>query len=218
MLGRIPWKIALLCGAALLAGIVIGPFAAGLAHAQWSSGSQPPVAQAAAAAPAALTAPDSPDAVYTCTPSYIGAFSNRVHVLCTAAAPGGIYYFAAPTSDSKNAARVLSIMLTAKSLGQNLTAERPGAGCKLHPGRLAACDDLRAPPGRGFRALPAADLQLSVAAGSGCAQAARLCRPARAGRISSARTHHAGQRSVGDARKGRPSASGSGVRSAQPRS
>jgi hypothetical protein len=120
MLGRIPWKTALLCGAALLAGIVIGPFAAGFAHDLWSGGAQPAVAQAAEAAPVAVTAPGSPDAVYTCTPSYIGAFSNRIHVLCTAAAPGGIFYFAAPTSDSRNAARVLSIMLTAKSLGKNL--------------------------------------------------------------------------------------------------
>ncbi len=117
---KIPWKTALLYVSAILFGIVLGQLAAGLAGGLRIATRQPAVAQAAQAVPVAALAPDSPNATYICTPSFIGAFSNRVHVLCTVAAPGGIFYFAAPTSDSRNAARVLSIMLTAKSLGKNL--------------------------------------------------------------------------------------------------
>ena len=128
MSGKVPWKTALLCGGAVLFGIAIGPLATRLAGGLWIGGAQPAVAQAAEAVPAAVRVPDSPNLTYVCTPSYIGAFSNRVHVLCTVAAPGGIFYFATPTSDSKNAARVLSIMLTAKSLGKNLQIYYDSAG------------------------------------------------------------------------------------------
>jgi hypothetical protein len=120
MYKKIPWKTALLYVSAILFGIVLGQLVAGLMGGLRIAASQPGVAQAAQVVPVAALAPDSPNATYICTPSFIGAFSNRVHVLCTVAAPGGIFYFAAPTSDSRNAARVLSIMLTAKSLGKNL--------------------------------------------------------------------------------------------------
>ena len=120
MSGKNPWRTAVLYGGAILLGIAFGLFASRLAGELWYASRGPAVAQAAEPEPAAVTVPGSPDATYICTPSYIGAFSNRVHVLCTIAAPNGIYYFAAPTSDSKNAARILSIMLTAKSLGKNL--------------------------------------------------------------------------------------------------
>lgn len=120
MSGKITWKTALFYMGAVLFGVVIGPFAANLAGKLRDGSGQPVAAQAAEAVPAAVMAPDSPDVTYICTPSYIGAFPTRVHVLCTLPATGGIYYFAAPTSDSKNAARILSIMLTAKSLGKNL--------------------------------------------------------------------------------------------------
>jgi hypothetical protein len=116
----IPWKTVLLYGSAILIGIVLGPFAANVAGELRIVSSQPVVAQAAEAAPMAVLAPNSPDVTYICTPTYIGAFQTRVHVLCSVAAPGGIFYFAAPTTDSKNAARVLSLMLTAKALGKNL--------------------------------------------------------------------------------------------------
>jgi len=120
MAKKIPWKAALVYSSAILLGIVLGQFAAHLPGELGMVAGRPAGAQAAEAVPAAVKAPDSPDATYICTPSYIGAFTNRVHVLCTVPALGGIYYFAAPTSDSKNAARVLSIMLTAKALGKNL--------------------------------------------------------------------------------------------------
>jgi hypothetical protein len=117
---KISWKTTLTYGCAILLGILLGPFVAGLAGGLRNSAPQIASAQSAAAQAAAAQAPDSPDIVYTCTPSFIGTFPTRVHVLCTVAAPGGIFYFASPTSDSKMAARVLSIMLTAKALGKNL--------------------------------------------------------------------------------------------------
>ncbi len=113
-------KTALLYASAVLLGMLLGPFIAGLVGGLRTAAAQPSAAQASVAALQASLGPDSPDVTYICTPSYIGTFSNRVHVLCTVAAPGGIFYFAAPTSDSKMAARVLSIMLTAKALGKNL--------------------------------------------------------------------------------------------------
>ena len=104
----------------ILFGIVIGTFSAALAGRLGNGSARIDVAQAAEAVPAAVKAADSPDETFICTPTYIGAFPTRVHVLCLNPAPGGIYYFAAPTSDSRNANRVLSIMLTAKSLGKTL--------------------------------------------------------------------------------------------------
>ena len=105
---------------AIVLGIVLGPFINRLVGELRVFDKEPAVAQAAAPILEVPSDPNNPDATYVCTPSYIGTFSNRVHVLCTVAAPGGIYYFAAPASDSKYAARVLSIMLTAKALGKNL--------------------------------------------------------------------------------------------------
>lgn len=70
----------------------------------------------------------SPDAqvevaytIFQCTPVRVAAFTNRVHIQCsTAAAPGGIYYFAVPSSDSGTASRFLSIFTTAKVTGKNV--------------------------------------------------------------------------------------------------
>lgn len=120
MFANKPWKAFALYGGMILLGIACGLLASSLASGGLNLSRQPLAVQAAEAVPAAVTAPGSPDATYICTPAYIGAFVTRVHVLCTVAASGGIDYFAAPTSDSKNANRVLSIMLTAKSLGKNL--------------------------------------------------------------------------------------------------
>jgi len=117
---QISMKTTLLYASAVLLGILFGPFVAGLAGGSRTTAAQPAAAQAPEIAPMAALGPDSPDVTYICTPSYIGTFSNRVHVLCTLAASGGIFYFATPTSDSKMAARVLSIMMTAKALGKNL--------------------------------------------------------------------------------------------------
>jgi hypothetical protein len=121
------WKTVFIYAGAILLGIVLGQLATGLA-ANLPLFSRQPSQARALAAPMAALAPGSPEAVYICTPSYIGAFPTRVHVLCTAPAPGGIYYFAAPTSDSKNANRVLSIMMTAKALGKTLQIYYDAAG------------------------------------------------------------------------------------------
>ena len=58
---------------------------------------------------------------FTCTPIAVAAFTNRVHVRCsTAAPPGGIYWFAVSTANSASASRFLSIFTTAKVTGKNL--------------------------------------------------------------------------------------------------
>jgi len=58
---------------------------------------------------------------YSCTPLTVGSFFDRVHVFCSAAAPGGISYFAYCTSfNSANASRMLSIFTAAKATGKDI--------------------------------------------------------------------------------------------------
>lgn len=54
-----------------------------------------------------------------CTPIRVAVFKNRVHVQCSSAV-GGISFFAAPTSDSANVARILSLLSTAQVAGRNV--------------------------------------------------------------------------------------------------
>lgn len=75
---------------------------------------------------------------YTCTPVQSGAFGTRIHVRCSAAAPGGILFFAYPTRDATGAARYLSLISTAVVAGKQLsilydTNDASGAayGCGL---------------------------------------------------------------------------------------
>lgn len=117
---QISLKTTLLYGIAILLGMVLGPFVSNLASGFHISTGQSNQAKAADPIMPVELSPDSPDAIFTCSPSYVGEFDNRVHVRCSTAAPGAIYYFATPTSDSKRAARVLSVFLTAKALGKNL--------------------------------------------------------------------------------------------------
>lgn len=65
----------------------------------------------------------APAAWYTCTPAQVGAFKNGIHVKCTAAASGGIWYFAYPTSDTANASRFLSLLSTALVAGKQVTIQ-----------------------------------------------------------------------------------------------
>ena len=75
----------------------------------------------AAGLPLRASAPESTTAFYSCAPLTVGSFYNRVHVLCTAPAPGGISYFAYCTAfDSANASRMLSIFTAAKATGKNV--------------------------------------------------------------------------------------------------
>ncbi len=73
----------------------------------------------------------------TCNPENVATYTSRVHIKCTVA-DNGIQYFAAPTSNSKHAARVLSLLLTAQAAGKQVsvlydTADTSGAayGCEL---------------------------------------------------------------------------------------
>jgi hypothetical protein len=57
---------------------------------------------------------------YTCTPANVTAYTSRIHVKCTAAAAGGIWYFAYPTRDPANASRFLSLLSTAAVAGKQV--------------------------------------------------------------------------------------------------
>lgn len=57
---------------------------------------------------------------YRCTPANVAAFTSRIHVKCTAAAAGGILYFAYPGRDTANAARFLSLLTSAEVTGKQV--------------------------------------------------------------------------------------------------
>jgi len=80
---------------------------------------------------------------YQCVPANVAVFETRVHVKCTASAPGGIQYFAKSTADADEAARVLSLLSIAKVTGRTLDirydpADTSGAtiGCQTNDCRL----------------------------------------------------------------------------------
>ena len=56
----------------------------------------------------------------TCNPENVATYTTRVHIKCTVA-DNGIQFFAAPTSNSKHAARVLSLLLTAQAAGKQVS-------------------------------------------------------------------------------------------------
>lgn len=82
---------------------------------------------------------------FVCTPKFVGVFSDRVHVLCTASTGGGIRYFAVCNAgNSAAAARMLSVFTTAKVTVKNLQiyfnpADTSGTACSCLAGdcRLA---------------------------------------------------------------------------------
>lgn len=78
----------------------------------------------------APASPEEPTAQHVCVPSNVAVFTNRIHVRCSTVADGGIRYFALSTSDSRHAARVLSLLLTAKASGQRV-------GVDYSPGDLS---------------------------------------------------------------------------------
>jgi hypothetical protein len=74
-----------------------------------------------ASTPTQASAPAAPLDVFACTPTGVAAFTNRVHVRCSPAAPNNISYFAVcSASDSATASRFLSVFTTAKATGKNL--------------------------------------------------------------------------------------------------
>jgi hypothetical protein len=80
-------------------------------------------------------APSAPFAVFTCTPTGVAVFTNRVHVRCSPAAPNNIAYFAyCSTKDSATANRFLSVFTTAKVTGKGVdiyynTNDTSGTAC-----------------------------------------------------------------------------------------
>ena len=58
---------------------------------------------------------------FTCTPSGVASFSNRVHVRCSNLAPGNIRYFAVCSApDAAAASRYLSTFTTGFVMGKNI--------------------------------------------------------------------------------------------------
>lgn len=100
--------------AALVIGILIGPSVV-------SSLSGVAQSAEALALPAQEVEPAAP-AASTCSIREVAVFNTRIHVRCFYGSdPGGaIIYFAAPTSDTQRAARLLSTMLTAHASGKRL--------------------------------------------------------------------------------------------------
>lgn len=116
------WTI-VLYAAIFVAGLLLGP-AVGAQLAGLKTGGSPAAAAQSGdpqAIPPELTGPNAPDfTTYVCNPDFVGEFITRVHVHCTVAAAGGIWWFATPTSDSKRAARIYSTLLTAIASGKTV--------------------------------------------------------------------------------------------------
>jgi hypothetical protein len=103
------------------------------------------VAASVAAGAASFFAVSSASAAPTdtlCTPVQVVDWGVRVHVRCSAAV-GGVVYFATPTSDAQHAARVLSLASTALVAGRTLVinydpADTSGAsfGCQANDCRV----------------------------------------------------------------------------------
>jgi hypothetical protein len=75
--------------------------------------------------PPAVLPPDNPASWHwiVCTPANVMVYSIRIHVKCTQTFPPSdtVQYFAAPTSDAPNVARILSLLTAAKIAGRDVT-------------------------------------------------------------------------------------------------
>jgi hypothetical protein len=113
MFTRLPLKKLGIYLGLMILGIIIGLYfgSAGLEIATATVGEQPSEV---------LIAPASPNAQHVCIPQNVAVFANRIHVRCSTLSAEGIRYFALSTADSKHAARVLSLLLTAKASGQRV--------------------------------------------------------------------------------------------------
>jgi hypothetical protein len=58
--------------------------------------------------------------LYTCKSVDVSTYEERIHVRCSKAASGGIWFFAVPTANSAYAARILSILTAAHIAGKNI--------------------------------------------------------------------------------------------------
>jgi hypothetical protein len=116
------WTI-VLYAAIFVAGLLLGPAVGAQLSGMRAGGSPAAAAQSGdpQAIPPELTGPNAPDfSTFVCTPDFVGEFIDRVHVHCTVAAGGTIWWFATPTSDSKRAARIYSTLLTAIAAAKNV--------------------------------------------------------------------------------------------------
>jgi hypothetical protein len=57
---------------------------------------------------------------HSCKSVDVTTFPERIHVRCSTAASGGIVYFAVPTANNENAARILSTLLAGHIAGKNM--------------------------------------------------------------------------------------------------
>ena len=86
-----------------------------------------PAQDAGAASPAAsadlqassLPAAPGSEQWITCVPDNVAAYTTRIHVKCTSSV-GGIWYYAADINNPAHAARILSVLTTAKVAGRTL--------------------------------------------------------------------------------------------------
>ena len=76
---------------------------------------------------------------FSCKSVDVTTFPERVHVRCSTPASGGIIFFAVPTSNNENAARILSTLLAGHIAGRTLVigydpADTSGTafGCAAH--------------------------------------------------------------------------------------
>lgn len=97
-----------------------------------------------------LASPSAAATWYTCVPSNVAAFSQRIHVRCSASVGPGIWYFAVPTSNAAHAARMLSLLSTAHVAGRTLYIwsdpdDTSGAsiGCQTNDCRLIIAAEMR---------------------------------------------------------------------------
>jgi len=80
----------------------------------------------------------------SCTPARVATFTQRVHVRCTSAI-SGVLYFAVSTADQAEAARALSVFSIALATGRDLmimydaadTTSGPPIGCSATDCRVA---------------------------------------------------------------------------------
>ena len=101
--------------------------------------------------PTQARAPSAPTAFYQCTPSTVGVFTNRIHVLCTAPYNTTIYYFGyCSICDSATASRLLSIFTAAKALGKNVgvyfdpnDTSGTACGCQSNDCRVVSGAEIR---------------------------------------------------------------------------
>lgn len=78
------------------------------------------VAATAFLLPCLPTIASAAQTTHSCKSVDVTTFPERVHVRCSTAASGGIIFFATPTANNENAARILSTLLAGHIAGKTL--------------------------------------------------------------------------------------------------